>query len=97
MLHFDLSENNESTPLYGATRAMILAGQKDAKKRVFLFFSIFFVVGIISELLYIIDLLHNYKERNSFSFHSFHIWDLKHFIFHGQTPQNSSSKEGGIY
>ena len=52
MLHFDLSENNENTPLYGATRAMILAGQKDAKKRVFLFFSIFFVVGLISELLF---------------------------------------------
>ena len=53
MLHYDLSENNENTPLYGATRAMILAGHKDAKKRVFLFFSIFFAVGIISELLYI--------------------------------------------
>ena len=44
------SENTENTPLYGATRAMILAGQKDAKKRVFLFFSIFFVVGLISAL-----------------------------------------------
>ena len=31
---------------------MILAGQKDAKKRVFLFFSIFFVTGLISELSY---------------------------------------------
>ena len=50
--YFDLSENNESTPLYGATRAMILAGQKDAKKRVFLFFSIFFVVGLISALFF---------------------------------------------
>ncbi|CAI8022378.1 hypothetical protein GBAR_LOCUS13152 [Geodia barretti] len=40
-------ENNENTPLYGATRAMILAGQKDAKKRVFLFFSVFFVTGFV--------------------------------------------------
>ena len=31
---------------------MILAGQKDAKKRVFLFISIFFVTGIISQSLY---------------------------------------------
>ncbi|CAI8022381.1 hypothetical protein GBAR_LOCUS13152 [Geodia barretti] len=41
-------ENNENTPLYGATRAMILAGQKDAKKRVFLFFSVFFVTGFVT-------------------------------------------------
>ena len=32
---------------------MILAGQKDAKKRVFLFFSVFFVTGFVSELFYI--------------------------------------------
>ena len=57
---FHSSDNNENTPLYGATRAMILAGQKDAKKRVFLFISIFFVTGIISQSLYmqLCDLFH---------------------------------------
>ena len=48
-LHYDSLENNENTPLYGATLAMILAGQKDAKKRVFLFFSIYFITGMASK------------------------------------------------
>ena len=41
-----VSENiNENTPLYGATQAMILAGHKDAKKRVLLFFSVYVITG----------------------------------------------------
>ncbi|CAI8027916.1 hypothetical protein GBAR_LOCUS15900 [Geodia barretti] len=39
--------NSENTPLYGATRAMILAGQKDAKKRVFLFLTIYVITGFM--------------------------------------------------
>ena len=42
------SEQNETTPLYGATQAMILEGQKDAKKRVFLFLTVFFITGCVS-------------------------------------------------
>jgi hypothetical protein len=40
--------STENTPLFGATRAMILDGQKKATKRIFLFFCIYFVTGIIS-------------------------------------------------
>ena len=43
------SGTNESVTVYGATQAMILAGQKDAKKRVFLFFIIYFITGVVSE------------------------------------------------
>ena len=46
-------ENNENTPLYGATQAMILAGQKDAKKRVFLFFAVYVITGSTSEFFVI--------------------------------------------
>ena len=42
-------ENNENTALYGANQAMILAGQKDAKKRVFLFFAVYIITGAMSE------------------------------------------------
>ena len=44
-----MQENNENTPLYGATRAMILEGHKDAKKRVFLFFLVYIFTGFMSE------------------------------------------------
>ena len=50
-----ISENNENTPLYGATQAMILAGHKDAKKRVLLFFSIYVITGTMSKLFEIMD------------------------------------------
>ena len=43
------SENNETTHLYGATRAMILEGHKDAKKRVLLFFLVYVITGTMSE------------------------------------------------
>ena len=43
------AENNENSPLYGATQAMILAGQKDAKKRVFFFFVVYIISGAMSE------------------------------------------------
>ena len=42
------SEQNETTPLYGATQAMILEGQKDAKKRVLLFLTVFSITGCVS-------------------------------------------------
>ena len=45
------SENNETTPLYGATRPMILEGHKDAKKRVLLFFLVYVITGTMSEYL----------------------------------------------
>lgn len=41
---------NENTPLCGANLSMILAGHKDAKKRVFLFISVYFITGITSKL-----------------------------------------------
>ena len=47
----NIPERNENTPLFGATQAMILEGQNDAKKRVFLFLSIFFLTGIISKFI----------------------------------------------
>ena len=43
--------HNENRPLFGATQAMILEGQKDAKKRIFLFVSIFIITGVMSELI----------------------------------------------
>ena len=50
MIH-NILEQNRNTALYGATLAMILAGQKDAKKRVFLFFTIYVLSGTASEYL----------------------------------------------
>ena len=44
-----LTENNENTPLYGANQAMILAGQKAANKRIFLFFAVYIITGAMSE------------------------------------------------
>ena len=44
---FQFTEQNETTPLFGATQAMILEGQKDAKKRVFLFLVVFLITGIM--------------------------------------------------
>ena len=44
-------ERNQNRPLFGATQAMILRGQKDAEKRVGLFLSIFFITGVVSELI----------------------------------------------
>ena len=41
--------NNENTPLYGANQAIILAGHKEAKKRVLVFFSVYFISGAMSE------------------------------------------------
>jgi hypothetical protein len=41
-------KNNENTPLNGATQAMILAAHKDAKKRVLIFFSVYFISGAMS-------------------------------------------------
>ncbi|CAI8027048.1 hypothetical protein GBAR_LOCUS15487 [Geodia barretti] len=41
-------ENNNNATLYGATQAMILAGQKDAKKRVFIFFTIYIISGVMT-------------------------------------------------
>jgi hypothetical protein len=40
--------DRENMPLLGATRAMILEGLRDAKKRVFFFVAIFFVTGLAS-------------------------------------------------
>ena len=49
MFYF-VSENiNENTPLYGATLAMILAGHKYAKKRVFIFFSVYVITGTMGK------------------------------------------------
>jgi hypothetical protein len=44
-------ERNERSAAYRATQAMILEGQYDAKKRVFLFISIYFVTGITTFIL----------------------------------------------
>ena len=41
--------NNENTPLYGANQAIILAGHKEAKKRVLVFFSVYLITGAMSE------------------------------------------------
>ena len=41
-------ERNEHSAAYRATQAMVLEGQYDAKKRVLLFISIYFVTGITS-------------------------------------------------
>ena len=46
-----LSERNENTPLYGATQAMILEGQRDAKRRVLLFFFSYILTGGMSEVV----------------------------------------------
>ena len=43
-------ERNGSIPFNRATLVMILEGQKDAKHRVLLFLSIFFVTGLMSML-----------------------------------------------
>ena len=53
-------ERNEHSTAYRATQAMILEGQYDARKRVFLFISIYFVTGITSKCrrIYILMLLH---------------------------------------
>ena len=45
----NILEQNRNTTLYGATLAMILAGQKDAKKQVLLFFSVYILSGTTSE------------------------------------------------
>ena len=48
-----LTENNENTPLYyyGANQAMIIAGQKTANKRIFLFFAVYIITGAMSEYI----------------------------------------------
>ena len=63
---------------------MILAGQKDAKKRVFLFFSVFFVTGFVSELFYIkfqCDIMYLITV-SVFGIFTFNIFMLKHHNKH---------------
>ena len=38
----------ENNPMFGATRAIIIENQKDARNRVFLFFWIYITTGTIS-------------------------------------------------
>ena len=64
---------------------MILAGQKNAKKRVFLFFFVFFVTGFISELFYIkiqFDIMCFLISVSVFGIFTFNIFMLKHHNNH---------------
>ena len=49
LYHQHLAEDTEGVPLFRATRAKILEGQKRAKRRVLFFFVIYIISGIISE------------------------------------------------
>ena len=46
-----LPGDTEHAPIFGGTRAKILEGQKRAKRRVLLFFSIYIISGIMSAVL----------------------------------------------
>ena len=48
-VHENFPGYTEHAPIFGATRAKILEGQKGAKRRVLLFFSIYIISGITSE------------------------------------------------
>ena len=43
----NFSERDENRPLCGATQAMVLQGQKDARRRVCLFFTIYIITGFM--------------------------------------------------
>ena len=49
--HNYTATENETTPLNGATRAMVVEGQREAKKRVLIFISIYVVTGAMSKYI----------------------------------------------
>ena len=48
-VHENFPGDTEHAPIFGGTRAKILEGQKRAKRRVMLFFSIYIISGITSK------------------------------------------------
>ena len=78
------SENTEIATLNAATRAMILAGHKDAKKRVLLFFSVYFITGAMSKWCFTQISLNVTR----YVAHSICIWTAVHnFILYWQAIQ----------
>ncbi|CAI8056984.1 hypothetical protein GBAR_LOCUS31039 [Geodia barretti] len=51
-----IRQENETTPLNGATRAMVVEGQREAKKRVLIFISIYVVTGAMTLICGIINI-----------------------------------------
>ena len=57
------TENNHDLYNYGTTKALIVQGQSEAKKRVFFFLSVFIIAGFFSKYIGVmaIDVYHNYS------------------------------------